>query len=137
MSHDCDHIRQRALKHGEGSVEYDLWIRHSRHCPECRNELYIQELLKGDGREKGGAHLSRGDMSRLLQLADERYRGGRRQKSRFFLRVLYWGGRVAVFVALLFILYGLIPQKDDDMKARAIAAARRRIVFSYPLAPLE
>ena len=122
MSHNCDHIRQRALKHGEGSLEYDLWIRHSRHCPECRNELYILELLKGNARDTRAAHLSRSDMSRLLQLADEQYRGGRRSKLRFFMQMLSWGGRVALFGALLFLLYGLLPQEEDGMKARAFSA---------------
>lgn len=122
MSHNCDHIRQRALKHGEGSLEYDLWIRHSRHCPECRNELYIQELLKGDAREACAAHLSRNDMSRLLQLADEQYRGGRRRKRRYFMQTLYWGGRVAVFGALLFLLYGLLPQGEIGANVRPLAA---------------
>ena len=126
MSHNCDHIRQRALKHGEGSLEYDLWIRHSRHCPECRNELYIQELLKGDARDACAAHLSRGDMTRLLQLADEQYRGGRRRKRRYFMQTLYWGGRVALFGALLFLLYGLLPQEEIGAKGRSYAAVMQK-----------
>lgn len=95
MRHDCDHLRRRALEHGEGTPEYDVWVRHSRHCAECSSELYIQGMLQSSDVRGTGSHLSSEDVSRLVQLADERYRGGRRRHARLLRGVFGIGWRVA------------------------------------------
>lgn len=98
MRRNCDELRRRALKHGEGSAEYEVWVRHSRHCPNCRNEVYIQSLLRSDAEEDVG-HLPAENISRLMRLAEQRYAGRGQGRRRAWRRAWGWCWRITASVA--------------------------------------
>ena len=138
MSRDCSELRRRALRHGEGSPEYDVWVRHSRHCETCRSEVYIQGLLRSetDADERPG-HLPAENIARLMQLAEQRYTGASRRRTRTLQRLWGWTWRLSGACALACALAGLairlelLPQRDDS--ARALALINQRLL-SQPAA---
>lgn len=112
MRHECDNLRRRALEKGEGSAEYDVWVRHSQRCAECRSEVYIQSLLRTDVKENG-AHLPSENIARLVQLADERYHGGRYRGRRMLARLWSWSWRAASVAVLFCGLVRYWPQVES------------------------
>lgn len=127
MSRDCSELRRRALRHGEGSPEYDVWVRHSRHCETCRSEVYIQGLLRSetDGDARPG-HLPAENIARLMQLAEQRYTGGNHRRRRSLQRLWGWAWRLSGACALACALAGLairlelLPHRDDSAQALAL-----------------
>ena len=106
MNRKCDHLRTRAMEHGEGSEEYAAWVLHCRHCSECRSELFILETLREDAEDEK-VHLPREKVAQLAMMARARY--GKRRKNRVLRTVWGFVWKTAALAAMVVVLLQVLP----------------------------
>ena len=106
MNRKCDHLRTRAMEHGEGSEEYAAWVLHCRHCSECRSELFILETLREDAEDEK-VHLPREKVAQLAMMARARY--GKRRKNRVLRTVWGFVWKTAALAAMVVVLLQILP----------------------------
>ena len=106
MNHRCEHLRTRAMEHGEGSEEYAAWVFHCRHCSDCQSELFILETLREDA-EGEKVHLPREKVAQLAMMAQARY--GKRHKHR--AGKVIWGAiwKVSALAVMIALLLRVVP----------------------------
>ena len=93
------------MEHGEGSEEYAAWVRHCRHCSDCRSELFILETLRDAEDEK--VHLPREKVAQLAMMARARY--GKRRKNRVLRTVWGFVWKTAALAAMVVVLLQILP----------------------------
>lgn len=106
MNRKCDQLRTRAMEHGEGSEEYAAWVRHCRHCSDCRSELFILETLREDAEDEK-VHLPREKVAQLAMMARARY--GKRRKNRVLRTVWGFVWKTAALAAMVVVLLQILP----------------------------
>ena len=89
------------MEHGEGSEEYAAWVRHCRHCSDCRSELFILETLREDAEDEK-VHLPREKVAQLAMMARARY--GKRRKNRVLRTVWGFVWKTAALAAIVSML---------------------------------
>ena len=106
MNRKCDQLRTRAMEHGESSEEYAAWVRHCRHCSDCRSELFILETLREDAEDEK-VHLPREKVAQLAMMARARY--GKRRKNRVLRTVWGFVWKTAALAAMVVVLLQILP----------------------------
>jgi len=133
----CDHIRQRALEHGKGNPEYDVWVHHSRKCSECRDLLAIQQLLEAEG-EAAVAHLPQESVKKILEHSHTLYANGRRAWKRPLQKSLVWAGRIAACAVVACAMFKLsTPQPTQPTLITASRSTAFHPVAAVPAAPVS
>lgn len=94
------------MEHGEGSEEYAAWVRHCRHCSDCRSELFILETLREDAEDEK-VHLPREKVAQLAMMARARY--GKRRKNRVLRTVWGFVWKTAALAAMVVVLLQILP----------------------------
>ena len=94
------------MEHGEGSEEYAAWVRHCRHCSDCRSELFILETLREDAEDEK-VHLPREKVAQLAMMA--RARCGKRRKNRGLRTVWGFVWQTAALAAMVVVLLQILP----------------------------
>lgn len=106
MNHRCEHLRTRAMEHGEGSEEYAAWVFHCRHCSDCQSELFILETLREDA-EGEKVHLPREKVAQLAMMAQARYGKRRKHRAGRMIWGLVW--KVSALAAMITLLLRVVP----------------------------
>ena len=106
MNRKCDQLRTRAMEHGEGREEYAAWVRHCRHCSDCRSELFILETLREDAEDEK-VHLPREKVAQLAMMARARY--GKRRKNHVLRTVWGFVWKTAALAAMVVVLLQILP----------------------------
>ena len=106
MNRKCEQLRTRAMEHGEGSEEYMAWVRHCRHCSDCRSELFILETLREDA-EGVRVRLPREKVAQMAMMARARY--GKRHKYRVLRMVWGFVWKTAALAAMVILLLNILP----------------------------
>ena len=110
MNHRCEHLRNRAMEHGEGSEEYMAWAFHCRHCSDCQSELFILETLREDA-EGEKVHLPREKVAQLAMMAKARY--GKRRKHRAGRMIWGFVWKVSALTAMIALLLRVVPLEQE------------------------
>ena len=100
MTPICKKYRDRALRDGLDSPAGEIWRKHSRHCPSCKTELFIVQML-GEDAADGHQHISRKDYAMLVQSVCENANSYKKSGRGYRLRRL-WNFSMAAAVLLLF-----------------------------------
>ena len=106
MNRKCEQLRTRAMEHGEGSEEYMAWVRHCRHCSDCRSELFILETLREDA-EGERVRLPREKVAQMAMMARARY--GKRRNYRVLRMVWGFVWKTAALAAMVILLLNILP----------------------------
>ena len=106
MNRKCEQLRTRAMEHGEGSEEYTAWVRHCRHCSDCRSELFILETLREDA-EGARVRLPREKVAQMAMMARARY--GKRRNSRVLRMIWGFVWKTAALAAMVVLLLNILP----------------------------
>ncbi len=131
MNRKCDHLRTRAMEHGEGSEEYAAWVLHCRHCSECRSELFILETLREDAEDEK-VHLPREKVAQLAMMARARY--GKRRKSRVLRTVWGFVWKTAALAAMVVVLLQVLPLERHHQVLESPRMSMHPYVKRAPLA---
>ncbi|MFA6815271.1 MAG: hypothetical protein WCS73_03150 [Lentisphaeria bacterium] len=99
MTQICKKYRDRALRDGLNSPAGEIWRKHSRHCPSCKTEIFIVQML-GEDAADGQQHISRKDYATLVEEVCENADSYKMTRKGYRLRCL-WNFSMAAAVFLL------------------------------------
>ncbi len=141
----CECLRYRALRDGEGSRAYSVWRTHSMECQECRAALHILELLEKRD-DTAQCRLNPEDAERLFERAREHYSSARPRRGLLATAVgMLWKSAVVASVMVVSCKFSALD-KVLDHGVSAVAAAAFAIMPSQrsgtghafnPAAPME
>ena len=104
LSHSpCDRLRAQAIQDGPGSASDRLWKKHAEQCQTCQASVRLVEILYQDTRATSG--LSSLDVSRLVEMARQRYA----RQAGWYSRIARLIARSAVLVAIFLVTAFLSP----------------------------
>ena len=119
------------MEHGEGSEEYAAWVRHCRHCSDCRSELFILETLREDAEDEK-VHLPREKVAQLAMMARARY--GKRRKNRVLRTVWGFVWKTAALAAMVVVLLQILPLERHQQVLESPRMSMHPYVKRAPLA---